>query len=299
MTASFAEKAPFMKPVPRVTIGVPIFNGGELLRSCLENLRRQTFINFKVVIFDNRSTDNTPAICKEYVDLDARFSYHLNEENIGAWPNLVALAKACDSEYFIWRAYDDHSDENYLEEMVKLLDSHPDAELAVGRVETLREHRSRKKIVTPALEGLPTGRTASIRLMKRAHASWLYSLWRTRTLQDRLDKVIPCYPFAWGGDFVVLFETLYRTRVAGSNRSTFYQRIIERDYKAAPEQLTVKLENVVTYRNAARDFLQSKSGFHAAGWVSKALLAYLISWFVEHRIYPARKVRKLKRQVCP
>jgi glycosyltransferase involved in cell wall biosynthesis len=281
-------------PMPKVTIGVPIYNGADLLRSCLENLVRQTYRDFKVTIFDNRSTDETPQICQEFVDRDPRFSYRLNDVNVGAWPNLVLLAEACDTEYFIWRAYDDYTDDNYIEEMVRLLDATPEAELAVGKMVTLREHRARKQLVTLAPEGRPTGQLARMRLVKHAHPSWLYSLWRTKALQERLHRVMAHHRHAWGGDHVVLFETLYNTRVVGSNRSAFYQRLTERDYKAPREDLAAKYASLTANRASAMRYLREQADIAPASWLDRMVLSHLLSWFADNRIYSRKKLRRLK-----
>ena len=50
--------------VPRVTIGLPVYNGERYLADALDSLREQTFLDFEVVISDNDSTDATESICR-------------------------------------------------------------------------------------------------------------------------------------------------------------------------------------------------------------------------------------------
>jgi glycosyltransferase involved in cell wall biosynthesis len=48
-----------MTPAPRLSIGVPVYNGGSLLSEMLKSLVTQTFTDFEIVISDNASTDDT------------------------------------------------------------------------------------------------------------------------------------------------------------------------------------------------------------------------------------------------
>ena len=72
---------------PRVTIGMPVYNGARTLRDAIDTILAQEFADFELVISDNASTDETEAICREYVAKDARVRYFRNPTNIGAIPN--------------------------------------------------------------------------------------------------------------------------------------------------------------------------------------------------------------------
>jgi hypothetical protein len=37
-------------PIPRITVGVPVYKGADLIANCLGCLQRQTFGNFEVII---------------------------------------------------------------------------------------------------------------------------------------------------------------------------------------------------------------------------------------------------------
>src|SRR5689334_10548773 len=92
---------------PKVSVGLPVYNGQRYVRHALESLRRQEFEDFEVVISDNASTDQTGEICAEYVARDARFRYFRNETNIGASPNYNRTFELARGEYFKWCAHDD------------------------------------------------------------------------------------------------------------------------------------------------------------------------------------------------
>ena len=56
-----------------VSIGMPVYNGGEDLRRALDSILAQTHTNFELIISDNASTDElTKALTEEYARKDAR-----------------------------------------------------------------------------------------------------------------------------------------------------------------------------------------------------------------------------------
>ena len=51
---------------PRVSIGLPVYNGADFLEEALDSLLAQTFEDFELIISDNASTDRTQEICQAY-----------------------------------------------------------------------------------------------------------------------------------------------------------------------------------------------------------------------------------------
>ena len=94
---------------PRVSIGLPVYNGDRYLRETIEGLLNQTFSDFELVICDNASTDRTQDICNEYCLLDKRVRYYRNNENIGAGKNFNKAFSLSQGKYFKWAACDDLS----------------------------------------------------------------------------------------------------------------------------------------------------------------------------------------------
>lgn len=119
---------------PRVSIGLPVFNGEQYLAEVLEAFLAQTFTDFELVISDNASTDQTEAICRSYASRDRRIRYHRNSENIGGARNYNRVFGLARGGYFKWAAHDDLYGPTYLERCVEVLDQHPDVALCWPRV---------------------------------------------------------------------------------------------------------------------------------------------------------------------
>lgn len=107
---------------PRVSIGMPVYNGERFMRAAILSILRQTYTDFELIIADNASTDNTEAICREFAARDQRIRYVRNATNLGAAPNWNLLFELARGEYFKWHAYDDTLAPEFLERCVKVLD---------------------------------------------------------------------------------------------------------------------------------------------------------------------------------
>jgi glycosyltransferase involved in cell wall biosynthesis len=76
-----------MSTAPRLTVGLPVYNGENYLAQSLEALLGQTYTDFELLISDNTSTDDTASICAQYQAADPRIRYIRQPRNIGCAPN--------------------------------------------------------------------------------------------------------------------------------------------------------------------------------------------------------------------
>lgn len=60
--------------MPVISLIVPIYNVEKFLERCIESLRAQSFEDFKILLVDDGSSDNSGKICDYYAQLDERIS---------------------------------------------------------------------------------------------------------------------------------------------------------------------------------------------------------------------------------
>jgi glycosyltransferase involved in cell wall biosynthesis len=118
---------------PRVSIGLPVFNGEEFLDEAIRSIVGQSFGDFELLISDNASTDRTWAIANEWASRDQRIRLHRFEENRGAARNFNYVFEGNQSEFFKWAAHDDVLEPDFLRECVTALDQDPRAIIAFPR----------------------------------------------------------------------------------------------------------------------------------------------------------------------
>lgn len=123
--AATPRDLPVPPPGPRVSIGLPVYNGANYLAEALDSLLAQDFGDFEVLLSDNASTDATAEICAEYAARDARIHWTRNETNLGAARNYNRTFELARGEYFKWAAHDDRLAPSYLRRCVETLDAAP------------------------------------------------------------------------------------------------------------------------------------------------------------------------------
>jgi glycosyltransferase involved in cell wall biosynthesis len=230
---------------PKVSIGLPVYNGERYLAGALDGILRQSFKDFEVVISDNASTDRTHEICAEYCKRDKRIRYSRNETNIGAARNFNRAFELSRGSYFAWFAYDDLYDDRYLELCVKVLDEDAGVSLCHSRVGLIDESGAPIATTGPDRKIGPDGRPVrhsdkyhiaeSPRIEERFkdvlhNVSWclqVFGLLRTENLRQTglqrnyygADKVFLA-EISLMGRFHQIDETLFFKRVHGA--MTFY-----------------------------------------------------------------------------
>jgi len=119
--------------VPRVSIGLPVYNGEAYLDLALRSLLAQTFGDFEILISDNASSDRTAEICQEYARRDSRIRYVRAAENLGAARNYNRVFEMSSGAYFKWAAHDDVCHPEFIASCVRELDENQSAVLAYPR----------------------------------------------------------------------------------------------------------------------------------------------------------------------
>ncbi len=111
---------------PKVTIGMPVYNGEHTIRRSLDSALVQTFDDFELIVSDNASTDATEMICREYAGKDPRIVYIRQESSIGAFKNFKHTLDHAKGEFFMWWAADDTRSPDFVELNTRFLVEHPD-----------------------------------------------------------------------------------------------------------------------------------------------------------------------------
>jgi len=125
---------------PRVSIGLPVFNGEDYLAEALDSILAQTYTDFELIISDNASTDRTQEICQAYAAKDRRARYYRNERNLGAAKNFNYVFELSSGEYFKWAAYDDVLGPEFLSRCITVLDQDPSIVLCHAKTGRIDEH---------------------------------------------------------------------------------------------------------------------------------------------------------------
>ncbi|MBZ0067409.1 MAG: glycosyltransferase [Thiobacillus sp.] len=111
---------------PKVTIGMPVYNGEHTIRKSLDSILAQSYGDFELIVSDNASTDATETICREYCGKDARVIYVRQARNIGACKNFKFVLDNAKGSLFMWWAADDTRSGDFVECNVQFLEANPE-----------------------------------------------------------------------------------------------------------------------------------------------------------------------------
>ncbi|NJO33277.1 MAG: glycosyltransferase family 2 protein [Rhodospirillales bacterium] len=198
-----------MTKPPKVSIGLPVYNGEHYLQDAVRSILCQTFGDFELIISDNASSDRTEHLCRDLAARDARVRYHRNDRNIGAAANYNRCVELAQGTYFKWSAHDDLIAPSYLDRCVEVLDAHPDVVLCHSLVELIDEHGRHLADYDPAGLGTAAARPSD-RLAGRLRTSWckeVFGLIRADPLRQSV--LIGNYV---GSDMTLLAELALRGR---------------------------------------------------------------------------------------
>ena len=110
----------------RITVLMGIYNCAPTLQEALDSLYAQTYKEFKIVMCDDGSKDDTLKIAEENARMHENVIVIKNERNMGLNYTLNHCLEYADTEYIARMDGDDLSVPSRFEEQIKFLDAHPE-----------------------------------------------------------------------------------------------------------------------------------------------------------------------------
>ena len=104
---------------PNVSIILPVYNGARYLAQAIDSCLNQTYRNIELIIVDDCSTDETPAIVRSYTD--PRIRYVRNKTNRRLPQSLNIGFALATGEYLTWTSDDNEFLPHAIETMLKIL----------------------------------------------------------------------------------------------------------------------------------------------------------------------------------
>lgn len=111
----------------KFSIILPVRNGGEYVKECLNSILYQSYAGFNLIVLDNCSTDGTLEWIKAIND--DRIECYPSEKSLSIeenWNRILTLKK---NEFITLIGHDDILHPHYLQTMEALIHQHPDASL--------------------------------------------------------------------------------------------------------------------------------------------------------------------------
>lgn len=116
-----------------ISIVITVFNRGKFLEETLESLTLQSASNLEILIWDDGSTDNSPAIAQQYTSQDPRIRYIRSPTNQGCAQALKSAIAQTTAPYIAWVDSDDLLHPTALAKTAAILDKYQSVGLVYTR----------------------------------------------------------------------------------------------------------------------------------------------------------------------
>jgi glycosyltransferase involved in cell wall biosynthesis len=120
-----------------ITVVVPAFNRGKLIARALKSIANQTYTNFKCIVVDDCSVDDTELVIREFIRLSKngeKFEYHKLPNNSGACVARNVGIELANSEWISFLDSDDEWCPDMLGDQLECLNKNPRARCSYSRI---------------------------------------------------------------------------------------------------------------------------------------------------------------------
>lgn len=137
---------------PRVSVIVPAYNQAAYLAEALQSVLAQSYQNYEIIVVDDGSTDETPAIAQSF----GSAIHYIRQENQGLAGARNTGIRQARGEYVALLDSDDRWLPDFLQTMMRLVDEQPSATVYYGgwRYMDIHGHdlpqASSQKVIPPA-----------------------------------------------------------------------------------------------------------------------------------------------------
>lgn len=133
------------KEIKNIEIGiiVPVYNAQQSLHRCIDSILIQSYSNFKLILIDDGSEDDSLMICRQYQKHDSRIIVY-SQNNSGVSTARNKGIELCTSPYLCFTDSDDYLEPDYLQNFVESASASPDVDMVfqgINRIFTDRTER--------------------------------------------------------------------------------------------------------------------------------------------------------------
>jgi glycosyltransferase involved in cell wall biosynthesis len=122
----------------KVSVIVPVYNVEAYLRRCVDSVLAQTFTDIEIILVDDGSPDNCPAICDEYAGKDNRIKV-IHQKNAGLSGARNAGLDAAKGDYFAFIDSDDYIAPEMIDKLLNAL-LREDADISICGFQRIDEN---------------------------------------------------------------------------------------------------------------------------------------------------------------
>lgn len=250
-----------------IIVAIPVYNESKKIIKCLKSLKSQTFNDFKVIISDNCSKDDTIEIIEDFIQDDNRFLLIKQSTNLGAADNFdflrnYAIGKC---KYFMWLGSHDYISNNYLEVHYKNLENKSDYILSYSFSYMFNDDLNKKELYTKDNYQIETESDAFRTIVffkKLSKCTVIHGLIREKFL-----KYIKFHKMVGADNFILIVLQSYGKFLLDKSEANYfrYNQFSEYSKLEQIQKVTNKQINLIDYRvlyESIKSYLKTSGKFN-------------------------------------
>jgi glycosyltransferase involved in cell wall biosynthesis len=116
-----------LNATPLVSVLMTAYNRENYIAEAIESVLASDYLNFELIIVDDRSSDKTVDIIRSYQQRDSRIRFFVNDTNLGDYPNRNQAVSKASGEYLFFVDSDDQVFVNGISLLIKTMRKYPGA----------------------------------------------------------------------------------------------------------------------------------------------------------------------------
>src|SRR5262249_20121512 len=141
--------AEFRSKPAKVTVFVPVYNGGANLQRCLDSIAAQTFSDYQAIIIDNGSTDASFSVASRLAKDHPQLLVYQTPTNVGRVGNWNRGLELATGQYLKPLLVNDYLKPECLAKLAAVMDEYPGLVLVRGSIAYLNNG---EELFTPRFE---------------------------------------------------------------------------------------------------------------------------------------------------
>ncbi len=185
-----------------ISVIVPVYNSQQYLEQCVQSILHQTYTNLEIILVDDGSTDNCPAICDSLAKTDRRIKI-IHKENGGASDARNTGVRAAKGKYVTFVDCDDWLHSEMLSVLSNALASN-EADLAMCGYQVIRHAKEvKEKMVGGFSWKVYTGKQTLERLLYQKLSG---SAWAILLLRELAREIVFPKDYVYGEDLTTVYR---------------------------------------------------------------------------------------------
>ncbi len=204
---------------PMVTLGVPVYQGQDMLPVTLECLRTQSYANLDVLISVDAADAASAETARPFL-ADPRFRMQVQPTRLGWAGNSDWTIRNRRGEFWIYQQHDDQVSPTYVEDLVRAAQAHPGAAILYSEMQISGTYE--QLVRHPSLVGAPVQR--ALMHLKRLDTSSFRGLIRGEMLDRTHGLKVDAFE-SFASFHVLIAELALQGEVLLVDGPTYYKRL--------------------------------------------------------------------------